>query len=412
MLHAMLRRFVRVGRLTVTDDAGKTVTYGDGSGPPVSVRFAKGWALRMAMNPDLALGEAYMDQGMVIEEGGLWDLFEILGRNFGQYRDPPKILQRLMTCVGRVTQQWNDRRAARRNVAHHYDLSYDLYRRFLDEDMQYSCAYYARPDMTLEEAQFAKKIHIASKLMIEPGMSVLDIGCGWGGMGLELAGRYAARVSGVTLSKEQLAIAQRRASTAGLQDRAQFSLTDYRDVEGPFDRIVSVGMFEHVGAPHYRTYFQQVARLLADDGVALIHTIGRRTGPGLTQPWIAKYIFPGGYVPALSEMTAAIEDAGLWITDVEIQRLHYAETLKAWRARFMAQRAEIAAMYDERFCRMWEFYLAFSELGFRYGISNVFQVQLTKQVNAVPIIRDYMFEGERAVLSGAGATRGKPRSVA
>jgi cyclopropane-fatty-acyl-phospholipid synthase len=241
---------------------------------------------------------------------------------------------------------------------------------------------------------------------------VLDIGCGWGGLGLELAGTYGAKVHGVTLSKEQLAVARERAQAMGLADRACFSLTDYRDVEGPFDRIVSVGMFEHVGAPNFRTYFQQVSRLLTDDGVALIHTIGRRTGPGLTQPWIAKYIFPGGYIPALSEMSAAIEDAGLWITDVEIQRLHYAETLKAWRERFMAQRAEIAALYDERFCRMWEFYLAISELGFRYGISNVFQVQLTKRVSATPITRDYMIDGERQVLGGQGSTRRQPRSVA
>ena len=408
----MLRRFVRVGRLVVSEEGGRPVVYGDGSGPEIRLHFAKGWALRMALNPDLALGEAYMEGGMVIEQGDLWGLCELIGRNLGQYRDPPKPIMRLLTHIGRLTQQWNDRSAARRNVAHHYDLSHDLYRRFLDEDMQYSCAYFARPDMTLEEAQFAKKTHIAAKLMIQPGHKVLDIGCGWGGMGLELAGRYGAVVSGVTLSKEQLAIAQNRVKAANLDERAQFSLTDYRDVEGPFDRIVSVGMFEHVGAPNFRTYFQQVSRLLTDDGVALIHTIGRRTGPGLTQPWIAKYIFPGGYIPALSEMAAAIEDAGLWITDVEVQRLHYAETLKAWRERFMAQRDEIAALYDERFCRMWEFYLALSELGFRYGISNVFQVQLTKRVGAAPMTRDYMFEGERAVFSCAGSQRGKPRSVA
>ena len=412
MLHSMLSRFVRVGRLTVAEPGQPVRTYGDGTGPEVAVRFAKSWALRLALNPDLALGEAYMEQGLVIEQGDLWALLELIGRNFDQYRDPPKLVMQALTHIGRLTQQWNDRRAARRNVAHHYDLSYELYRRFLDKDMQYSCAYFARPDMTLEEAQFAKKTHIAAKLMIEPGQRVLDIGCGWGGMGLELAGRYGAQVSGVTLSKEQLAIAQARARDAGLEGRADFSLTDYRDVKGPFDRIVSVGMFEHVGAPNFRAYFQQVSRLLADDGVALIHSIGRRTGPGVTQPWIAKYIFPGGYIPALSEMSAAIEDAGLWITDVEIQRLHYAETLKAWRERFMAQRDEIAALYDERFCRMWEFYLAISELGFRYGISNVFQVQLSKRVGAVPITRDYMIDGERRVLGGEGSARRKPRSVA
>jgi cyclopropane-fatty-acyl-phospholipid synthase len=405
----MLSRFVRLGRLRVTVEGGPPAIYGDGSGPEVAVRIARRWAGRITLNPDMALGEAYMEGGLVMEQGALWDLCELIGRNFVD-RPPPGLLRRAFNRTRRTLQQWNDRRASRRNVAHHYDLSYELYRRFLDPDMQYSCGYFARPDMTLEEAQLAKKIHIASKLVIEPGMSVLDIGCGWGGMGLELAGRYGADVTGVTLSREQLAIATARAKAANLDGRACFSLTDYRDVEGPFDRIVSVGMFEHVGAPNFRTYFQQIARLLTDDGVALVHSIGRRTGPGITQPWIAKYIFPGGYIPALSEMTAAIEEAGLWITDVEIQRLHYAETLKAWRERFLAQWDEIAALYDERFCRMWETYLVLSELSFRYGANMVIQVQLAKRVGAVPIVRDYMVDGERATASGKGRTR--PRSAA
>jgi cyclopropane-fatty-acyl-phospholipid synthase len=409
MLDAMLSRFVRLGRLTVTEPGKPPRTYGDGSWPDVAVRVGKGWAQRLALNPDMALGEAYMEGGLELEKGSFWDLCELIGRNF---RDdgPPSLVKRTLERVQRRLQQWNDRVASRRNVAHHYDLSHELYRRFLDKDMQYSCAYFARPDMTLEEAQLAKKVHIASKLMIEPGMKVLDIGCGWGGMGLELAGRYGADVRGVTLSTEQLAIAQSRAQAANLDQRARFSLTDYRDVEGPFDRIVSVGMFEHVGAPNFRTYFQQISRLLTDDGVALIHSIGRRTTPGVTQPWIAKYIFPGGYIPALSEMIAAIEEAGLWITDVEILRLHYAETLKAWRERFFAQREEIKAFYDERFCRMWEVYLCLSELSFRYGANMIIQVQLTKRVGAVPISRDYMLEAEREVMSGKG--RSKPRSAA
>jgi cyclopropane-fatty-acyl-phospholipid synthase len=405
----MLSRFVRVGRLTVTVEGQAPRTYGDGGGPAVAVRVSRAWALPIALNPDMALGEAYVEQGLVLEQGELWDLCELVGRNFKD-RGPPAPWERGMNLARRTLRQWNDRRAARRNVAHHYDLSYDLYRRFLDADMQYSCAYYARPDMSLEEAQQAKKTHIAAKLMIEPGQRVLDIGCGWGGMGLELAGRYGALVSGVTLSREQLAIARARADAAGLGHRAEFSLTDYRDVRGPFDRIVSVGMFEHVGAPNFRTYFQTVARLLADDGVALIHSIGRRTGPGLTQPWIAKYIFPGGYIPALSEMTAAIEDAGLWITDIEIQRLHYAETLKAWRARFKAQWDEIAALYDARFCRMWEVYLVLSELGFRHGVNMVAQVQLTKRVDAAPLTRDYMVDRERAARDAT--VLGRSRSAA
>ena len=411
MLNAMLSRFVRLGRLTVAEHGKPSRTYGDGSGPEVAVRVARGWSARLAMNPDMALGEAYMEGGLVMEQGSFWDLCELIGRNF-QDGGPPNLFKRALDQSVRTLQQWNDRRAARRNVAHHYDLSHDLYRRFLDSDLQYSCAYFARPDMTLDEAQLAKKVHIASKLMIEPGMKVLDIGCGWGGMGLELAGRYGADVTGVTLSTEQLAIANARAKAANLDHHARFSLTDYRDVQGPFDRIVSVGMFEHVGAPNFRAYFQQVSRLLTDDGLALIHSIGRRTSPGVTQPWIAKYIFPGGYIPALSEMTAAIEEAGLWITDVEIQRLHYAQTLKAWRERFLAQRDEIAALYDERFCRMWEVYLALSELAFRYGACMIIQVQLTKRVGAAPITRDYMIEGERSVMSGAGDGRTRARSVA
>jgi cyclopropane-fatty-acyl-phospholipid synthase len=409
MLHSMLGRFVRLGRLRVTEEGKPPNTYGDGSGPEVALRIAKGWSIPIAINPDMALGEAYMEGGLVLEQGSLWDLCELIGRNFVD-GPPPGPVKQALNRARRTLQQWNDRTASRRNVAHHYDLSHELYRRFLDQDMQYSCAYFARPDMTLEEAQLAKKIHIASKLLIEPGMSVLDIGCGWGGMGLELAGRYGANVTGVTLSQEQLAIANARAKAANLDHRARFALTDYRDVEGPFDRIVSVGMFEHVGAPNFRTYFQQVARLLTDDGVALVHSIGRRTSPGITQPWIAKYIFPGGYIPALSEMTAAIEEAGLWITDIEIKRLHYADTLKAWRERFIARWDEVAGLYDERFCRMWEVYLCLSELSFRYGANMIIQVQLAKRVGVVPLVRDYMVDGERAVVSGTG--RSKPRSVA
>ena len=278
MLHSMLSRFVRLGRLKVTEDGKPPRSYGDGSGPEVAVRIGKGWAARIALNPDMALGEAYMDGGLVMEQGSLWDLCELIGRNFID-GPPPGPVKRAFDGARRVLQQWNDRQAARRNVAHHYDLSAELYRRFLDQDMQYSCGYFARPDMTLEEAQLAKKIHIASKLLIEPGMNVLDIGCGWGGMGLELAGRYGASVTGVTLSKEQLATARARAEAAGLSARARFSLTDYRDVEGPYERIVSVGMFEHVGRPNFQAYFDQVARLLADDGVAVTTRSAGPTGP-------------------------------------------------------------------------------------------------------------------------------------
>jgi cyclopropane-fatty-acyl-phospholipid synthase len=307
-------------------------------------------------------------------------------------------ISRLRRSALRQLTQINGRRASRRNVAHHYDLSHDLYRRFLDSDLQYSCAYFRTSGDTLEEAQVAKKAHIAAKLGVRPGDKVLDIGCGWGGLGLTLGG-LGAEVLGITLSQEQLAVARQRAAASGMDRHVDFQLRDYRDVQGQFDRIVSVGMFEHVGIPNYQAYFDTVARLLSDDGVALVHSIGRRTPPGITQPFIAKYIFPGGYIPALSEVLPAIERAGLWVTDVEILRLHYAETLREWRRRFEAQRAEIAALYDERFCRMWEFYLVSSEAGFRwFGMMN-FQIQLTRKVDALPFTRDYMAASERDMLA-------------
>ena len=276
-------------------------------------------------------------------------------------------------------------------MAHHYDLSGELYDLFLDADRQYSCAYFARPDMTLEEAQAAKKAHIAAKLLIEPGMRVLDIGCGWGGMGLTLARDFGAQVTGVTLSQEQHAIANQRAQKAGLADKARFHLMDYRDVKGQFDRIVSVGMFEHVGVPHYDAYFATVERLLAPDGIALIHTIGRAGPPGATSPWITKYIFPGGYCPAMSETMAAVERHKLVTTDVEVWRLHYAETLRIWRERFEANIESARALYDDRFCRMWRYYLIASELTFRLNNQVVFQFQLTPKQDAVPLTRDYLY---------------------
>ncbi len=393
MLEGLLRRFIKTGRLRLTDPAGKTVTYGDGTGPDIAVRLnGRFTPLRIGLNPELALGECYMDGSLAMEAGEIYDLMELVGRNFDfdpnrAHRQP--LIKRLQFWAIRHIAQINDRIAARRNVSHHYDISNDLYRRFLDPDMQYSCAYFADPSMTLEQAQAAKKAHICSKLLLQPGQRVLDIGCGWGGMGLSIAERIpGGEVTGVTLSTQQLELARERAEKQGAN--ARFELCDYRDVKGKFDRIVSVGMFEHVGQPNYQDYFDTVARLLADDGVALIHSIGRRDEPGVTNPWIAKYIFPGGYIPALSEVLPAIERAGLWVTDVEILRLHYAETLRIWRERFVAQWDEIAREYDVRFCRMFEFYLAVSEIAFRYGGHMVFQVQLTKTVDAAPMTRDYI----------------------
>lgn len=399
-LKGYLASMMREGSLTVRIGGGRAFTVGSGE-PALTVSIADyRTAARIGANPALALGEAYMDGKAVVENGSIYDLLDLVGRNL-----PHKRVGWARRLLNGVLQQWNDRARSRRNVAHHYDLSGELYRRFLDTDMQYSCAYFADPDMTLEEAQAAKKRHIAAKMLIEPGMKVLDIGCGWGGMGLTLAEEYGAEVRGVTLSTEQLAVANERAERRGLGERARFTLTDYRDVTGPFDRIVSIGMFEHVGRPNYQAYFDTVARLLTDDGVAVIHSIGRSDGPSLTQPWIAKYIFPGGYIPALSEVLPAVERAGLIVTDVEILRLHYAETLRHWRHRFEARRAEIAQLYDERFCRMWDFYLAASEIAFRHRDHMVFQLQLTKRIDVVPLTRDYVGPAE-------SAPRIKPRHVA
>ncbi|HEX6865931.1 MAG TPA: cyclopropane-fatty-acyl-phospholipid synthase family protein [Caulobacteraceae bacterium] len=398
-LQSYLASMVREGSVTVRIGGGRAFTVGSGE-PAITVSIADyRTAARIGSNPALALGEAFMDGKVRIEDGDVYDLLDFAGRNLSrQRRSRPGPVTR---WVADLFHQWNARAQAMRNVHHHYDLSFELYRRFLDEDMQYSCAYFRDEDMTLEQAQAAKKRHIAAKMLLRPGDRVLDIGCGWGGMGLTLAREYGAEVTGVTLSTEQLAIARQRAERTGLEGKARFELTDYRDVDGPFERIVSVGMFEHVGRPNYQTYFDTVARLLTDDGVAVIHSIGRSDGPSLTQPWIAKYIFPGGYIPALSEVLPAVERAGLIVTDVEILRLHYAETLRHWRDRFNARREEIARLYDERFCRMWEFYLAASEIAFRRRDHMVFQLQLARKGDAVPLTRDYIGPAESAPKAGA-----------
>ena len=390
MIDSVLGRMIKVGDLTLHLPGGQTKRAGDGTGAPVEARVNVRGLRRIATNPSLGFGEAYMDGDLELLKGTCWDLLEIVGKSGARTpKGRGSFLKRTSKAVRRKLQQVNGRIAARRNVAHHYDISNDLYRRFLDVDMQYSCAYFERPDMTLEEAQVAKKAHIAAKLSLKPGTTVLDIGSGWGGMAMTLAGDHGADVTGVTLSTEQLELARERVAAAGLSDKVRFELTDYRDVTRQFDRIVSVGMLEHVGAPNFRGYFETVKRLLKDDGSALIHSIGRMSGPGLTNAFTHKYIFPGGYIPGLSEIVAAIEDQGLWITDIEILRLHYAETLRHWRMRFLAD-PEIPALYDARFRRMWEFYLAGAELGFRYGGHMVFQIQVAKRVGTLPMTRDYM----------------------
>jgi len=405
----LLRPLIRSGRLTVIDARGRRWEFGTGGGPTdeghATIRLtdpALHW--KLGLNPGLHAGEAYMDGTLVVEQGSIYDLISIVTRNAGMGSlGTMGRLRRMGVRLQRIWQQTNPADRSRRNVAHHYDLSGRLYDLFLDADRQYSCAYFARPDMTLEQAQAAKKRHIAAKLLLKPGQRVLDIGCGWGGMALSLAKVADVEVLGVTLSAEQLAVARRRAVEAGLADRVRFELMDYRAVTGRFDRIVSVGMFEHVGVPQYPTFFAKVRDLLSDDGVALLHSIGQMDGPGVTNPWLRKYIFPGGYSPALSEVMPVVERSGLLTTDIEILRLHYAMTLRRWRERFMANRAEAAAVYDNRFCRMWEFYLAGCECAFRHQGHMVFQMQLTKDVAAVPITRDYMYEQEQAIAARIAA---------
>jgi cyclopropane-fatty-acyl-phospholipid synthase len=393
-LDSMLGRLVVRGRLTLEGPGRRGArSFGPGEGAPhVTVRLAdEATARRLVLNPELAVGEAYMDGTLTIEGDDLRGFMELLTRNrqAGGSHWVVSAHQTVQMALRRIAQH-NPMHRARRNVAHHYDLSGELYDLFLDEDRQYSCGYFARPDMTLEEAQAAKKHHIAGKLLLEPGMRVLDIGCGWGGMALTLARDYGARVLGVTLSREQHAVATERAEAAGLSDRVEFRLQDYRKVRERFDRIVSVGMFEHVGVPHYGEYFETVDGLLEPGGVALIHTIGRSEPPGTTSPWIAKYIFPGGYIPALSEVMAPVERSGLWPCDVEVWRLHYAYTLKHWYDRFMANIDRARTLYDERFCRMWRYYLVASEMSFRHHMHCVFQLQLATERDAVPLTRDYL----------------------
>ncbi len=391
LLDRMLAGLIRQGTLDVTMPDGRRRRYGSG-GPGVGLRLTDpALPRRLVLSPDLALGEGYMDGTVEIEGDDLHGLLGLALSNIAAA--PANWRDRAVTTGARLRpfDRLNPAERARRNVAHHYDLSERLYRLFLDEDMQYSCAYFRDPAMSLEEAQSAKKAHIAAKLLIEPEMRVLDIGCGWGGMALSLARDHGARVLGVTLSEEQHRVATERARQAGLSDRVEFRLIDYRAVTGRFDRIVSVGMFEHVGVPHYRRYFRTVHDLLAPDGVALIHTIGRAAPPGATSPWITRYIFPGGYCPSLSEMMAAVEDERLYETDVEVWRLHYAMTLRHWHDRFVASIDEARALYDDRFCRMWRYYLVASEQTFRLNRQCVFQVQMAHRQEAVPLTRDYLY---------------------
>lgn len=404
LLRKFLSQFIRRGSMTVTCASGSRFTVGNGSGEPVAVRFVTTDAERKVLvNPELGLGEAYMDGEFVVERGTIADALAIL-------LDQPDLLPQWakpwwhLRYLTRHLNQFNPRARSRHNVAHHYDLDGRLYSLFLDADRQYSCAYFETPEMSLDDAQLAKKRRIAAKLLITDRQRVLDIGSGWGGLGLYLAEIAGADVTGVTLSTEQLQVANARAAEKGLSS-ARFLLQDYRDIDGTFDRIVSVGMLEHVGARFYDVYFQRCAELLDEDGIMLLHAIGRSQGPDSTNPWIAKYIFPGGYIPALSEVLPAIERAGLLVTDIEILRLHYAETLKAWRERFIARREEAVQLYDERFALMWEFYLAACEMTFRKQAMMNFQIQLTRRQGVVPMTREYLPREEARLRAREGATQ-------
>jgi cyclopropane-fatty-acyl-phospholipid synthase len=391
------RHLITVGTLIVIDAVGKTHRFAGSAGPKVTLRLHdKTLHHRLLLNPYLAVGEGYMDGTLTVEDGTIYDALDLACRNAAGLDNFP--LQRLQDGLKRLLRTihtYNPIERAQRHVAHHYDLSDALYDLFLDRDRQYSCAYFVTDNDSLEVAQDNKKLHLASKLLLKPGQRVLDIGSGWGGLALYLARLAGVDVTGVTLSVEQQKVAETRARAAGIADNVRFHLRDYRQESGKYDRIVSVGMFEHVGVAHYREFFTKVRDLLADDGVMLLHSIGRIGPPDGTNPWLRKYIFPGGYTPALSEVFSAVEKVGLWVTDVEVLRLHYATTLREWRRRFDLNRDKIRAIYDERFCRMWEFYLVGCELSFRYLGQMVFQMQLSRRLDSVPLTRDYIADFDR-----------------
>ncbi|HVO15189.1 MAG TPA: cyclopropane-fatty-acyl-phospholipid synthase family protein [Alphaproteobacteria bacterium] len=394
----LMNHFIRAGTLTVIDAAGRRHVFGGKApGPAATIRLhEKRLEHRILVNPHLGVGEAYMDGTLTIEEGTLYDFLDLCGLNLDHLESYRlQAVARWLRTLFRGWHQNNPVGVAKSNVAHHYDLSGALYDLFLDKDRQYSCAYFTTGNDTLEVAQDNKKRHIAAKLLLKPGLKVLDIGSGWGGLGLYLAKVAPVDVTGVTLSEEQHKMSEQRARDAGLADRVRFRLQDYRHVDQRFDRIVSVGMFEHVGARHYPEFFGKVRELLADDGVCLLHSIGRMEPPGSTNAWLRKYIFPGGYTPALSEVLTVVERIGLWVTDIEILRLHYAETLHEWNRRFQDNRDKVARLYDERFCRMWEFYLQGCEMAFRRMRQMVFQMQLAKHPDSAPLTRDYITDWER-----------------
>ncbi len=395
LLDKMLTKLVRKGLLILTDWDGREYRYGDPAADPLRIRLTdKGAALHIAKDPRTGAGEAYMDGRLVVEPPhDIRDMVLLVTANRGGGKGrirAPSPVKRAASWVFAKADQINLRAKASSNVTHHYDLTRQFYELFLDEDRQYTMAYFKDPANSLERAQVDKKALIAAKLRLEPGMRVLDIGCGWGGLALYLNRQFGCEVLGVSLAPDQIKFAQERAAAAGVADKVKFELTDYRDVTGRFDRITSVGMIEHVGAPHLPEYFAKTHDLLEADGIMLTHTIGRSRGPGVTDKWTRKYIFPGGYIPAMSELVRACERTGWEVADVEVLRYHYAHTLAEWYRRTTLHEAEITALYDARLFRMWQFYLAGAEQSFRHGGMVNFHLQTVKQRSAVPMTRDYM----------------------
>jgi len=397
LFQKLLQKVIHDGSLRLIDARGRIYDYGDRTGRRCTLKLHnRRLEWKLVLNPPVHLGEAYMDGEITLEEGTLRDFMELLARNY-PYLERNRLVKLGFALGGHVRRlkQYNPIGKARKNVAHHYDLSGQLYDLFLDKDRQYSCAYFRTGEESLEQAQADKKKHLAAKLLFDrPGLKLLDIGSGWGGLGLYLAEAGGCEVTGVTLSTEQHKVSQERAKKAAMDDRVRFHLRDYREDSNKYDRIVSVGMFEHVGKKNYPEFFRKVSELLDDDGVFVLHSVGRVNEPGPINPFIRKYIFPGTDVPTLGEVLPVIEDAMLIVTDVEVLRLHYAETLRHWEERFQANRAKIAELYDERFCRMWETYLIGCEMGFRHQGLMVFQIQITKKIGAVPFTRDYIYEWE------------------
>ena len=407
----MMKKIVRKGSLRLTLPTGASHTYGDGSESTIAIRVTDDEADHaIATDPALKLGEMYMEGRLILEEGNIFDFLSLLARNGIRKAATPRIIAHSLARI--LAFQASSRLPINRNlknVSHHYDLSAKLFDLFLDEDWQYSCAYFEPREISLDEAQLAKKRHIAAKLQLQPGNRVLEIGSGWGGLGMYLAESSGVDVTGITLSEEQLKVSRTRAEKRGLAEKVRFELTDYRDLKGQYDRIVSVGMFEHVGVGNFRNFFRKISEVLDKQGVMVLHSIGRTKPNYATNPFIEKYIFPGGYIPSLAEVLPAVEKAGLLVKDIEILPMHYAWTLRAWRERFVAKRDQAVALYDENFFRMWEFYLAASEVAFRHDRLFIFQLQLARHQDMVPFDRNYIARREAELREFEAGRRGLER---